>query len=1342
MNAEPQPKNTTVNFDGENSGQMVVGDHNVQVHAEAGAMVYVAQQGNLEPHPSDSPVLLKPDRGDELIGREEVVEEAKLMLADSEPFLVYGDRKIGKTTIIKHLYFLFEKDLAEQGNSQLADGCVYVSQSENQHLDDLLVEIFDAFHEPLIVGENVVAYRPSKSHFRKFMGSKRALIIIDNVQLSGSDTKALLEALPECTLLLAGDQPVLQNEDQMFEIAGLPEESSVQLFAKRLKRELQDDEREAVAKLCRLLAGSPQDIRNAATRFRRGKTLAELTQEASGPQPLAESATESTSEPLVPPPATSTELTPTERNAAVAAAAVNGVIASPELLTSPAARTTSDGVPGEANENSGGATELEESAYAYHGSGYKVDDALLQELSRTDPDAIEACRERLLDHFIDWAQQHQDDDQLLVDSDPMLEILKWSADTGKWQKTIDLGMLIERQVMLSGNWGDWRVVLDAILVAARGIGDPKREAWALHQRGTLKFARHEKRSHNAAADLDQARKIREKLDDPLAMAISEHNFRIARPWYWRLMRRGFWILLGFIIGSLLTLFALYHEDHEIEISHPDMLGGTTRTATVRLKTALDEPVTFKIDPQPGLIKLVDRDDHKLTIDAGETSAEFAFEAAQPTSNDLVPCSFIVTQVPNVGASLRTFIIPARVVFNVKRSNPGPDESTLVKSVSFFRSDDLETSIKKVIGGELVVCRVEFDQPLRVSEPAINISPRPEWLVESAGDVTANSLRLDDRVIELKLQTLPVDSDLELSVSVEGGEIDGRLEVFAPKIESIDLPERLVSGNIVNATVKLDGKAPASGTTFRFAAEMMNVASVHPFGDGIIPVAIHQTPAQTSQLIFRPATVTIKPGERSVPFEILCPHVGTDVQFRIVAVSNHANFESAVKIEPAALHAFSVTQDSIVDGGVVEAVVEAVVELDGTAPEGGATVAIKYSADAKLLSALAESTHTITIPVGERRSSVSLALPRLCLEQQTTVAISASMVTRQSVPSAMPSTDTIEVKPRLVALGDLTFETDRIQGGSMLRGALDLKRNGSEDSAEISLAVKTEGGEPITEEQFAELAGFGNFAANESHNQIQLRLDHVDEPVDLLFTATDGPCTTIVRKVHVEPEALATLELARPTVKAGEAIECIVSLREPSTRELMIRRVLEYLPSSREGATRVRKELTPLRVSANEPSVTFRVGTSTKITEATDLSISLSLFGSKLHETARVLPYEPLPQPSLHHLDRIVLSTKYVACGGRLRGQIILNRRAGSEPITVHLNSSHPGNVLMPTQVVIAAGQQSTQFDIVTTAGRDPSTVRIVASLRDEKNTASFRLDACPGQSCQPSYYGRSFRRRW
>ena len=466
------------------SSVIVTGDNvtlNVSLDAAEGALLDrladVRQPVPL-PLPLDSRPRLFPNHVDRDVVAQAVLAEA----AGAGAANLYGEPGIGKSHVLAHAAHLPE--------ATAADGVAYVPAGEAP-LDDVLQALFEEFYD---CGSPAV--RPSRSRLRRELRDRRALVVVDGLELGPDDARAVLEAAPGCTFLVASSERRLRD-GATIRLTGLELRYALELVEQELGRPLTADERPDAERLCEALGGHPWRIREAAARARdEGRSLAEAAR-ALDPADMLDA------------------LTPGERSVLAGLAAAGGGPVGLAHLRELSAVEDVEPV----------LADLERRHLVHsHSPRYSLAEPLREEIeARWD---LEPQREHALAHYTGWSERHPGEPAVAEERPALLALLRWASATGRSEETIRLGRAVDPALAASGRLGSWGETVEAVLGAARRSGDAAVEAWALHQRGTWTACL--VGGEPALADLEAARELRERLGDRAGEAATRHNIEVVR----------------------------------------------------------------------------------------------------------------------------------------------------------------------------------------------------------------------------------------------------------------------------------------------------------------------------------------------------------------------------------------------------------------------------------------------------------------------------------------------------------------------------------------------------------------------------------------------------------------------------------------------------------------------------------------------------------------------------------------------------------------------------------------------------------------------------------------------
>ena len=485
------PTNIEAQIQGEISGQVAVGNYNIQIGSIHGGVVNIVQpEQQPRPWPRPNPVFLRPRPFPGLLDREAEVGTASAALQSATPVEFHGQAGLGKTTLLRHLSH-------HPAATSFPDGVVYLS-ARHQPIDDLLQSLFDAFYE------SDVPFKPTDAQVRHALQKKQALILLDDVDLARDEVEALMDVAPGCTFLLASPERRLWGEGRAVALRGLPPGDAQALVERELGRPLTPEERTAAQNLCTALEGHPLRLLQAAAMAREeGRSLAEVARRTQIPSPV-EALTAETLNALPKP----------ERQVLAALAALGGAPLPADHLAALA------GLPNVAPALE---TLLRRGLVQAHSPRYSLAGALGEDLQQMWD--LTPWAERTLAYFTTWAERHRSaSDRLLEEADAILQALKWAAGAGCWKEVLRLGWAVEGALALGRRWGAWAQVLQWVLQAARVLGDRAAEAWSLHQLGSRALCLGDAAA--ARTSLSQALRMREAIGDRAGAAVTRHNLNL------------------------------------------------------------------------------------------------------------------------------------------------------------------------------------------------------------------------------------------------------------------------------------------------------------------------------------------------------------------------------------------------------------------------------------------------------------------------------------------------------------------------------------------------------------------------------------------------------------------------------------------------------------------------------------------------------------------------------------------------------------------------------------------------------------------------------------------------
>jgi LysM repeat protein len=474
------------------SGQVAVGKYVLQIGDVHGGVVNVAMpQERPRLRARSTPIDLRPRPFPLLLDRKAPLSAATAALAAAKPVEFYGRRGIGKTALLRYL-------ANHPASAAYADGVVYLS-ARRQSLGELLQALFEAFYE------SDLPVKPSETRVRHALQNKKALILLDDVDLPREEIALLLDVAPRSTFLLASPDGHLWGEGRVLPLEGLPLEDATTLVARELGRRLVPVEAAAAKTLCAALGGHPLRIILAVARVRQeGVSLAQLAREVTK---------DDSDEALVAP--VLAARSDKEKRALAAMAALGG------------APLPADGIgalSGVADAVDVLDTLLELGLVLAEGSTYRLPDLVVRALGQIWD--LSGWKERAFEYVLSWAERSDDDDDGMIAAyaEAVREMLRWAAAARRWADVLRLARAVDGSLALAARWEAWKRVLNWGLQAARELGNEQGIAWAHHQLGTRALCLGDKQVARQA--LIKALRAWQSLGDGRGVAITRHNLRI------------------------------------------------------------------------------------------------------------------------------------------------------------------------------------------------------------------------------------------------------------------------------------------------------------------------------------------------------------------------------------------------------------------------------------------------------------------------------------------------------------------------------------------------------------------------------------------------------------------------------------------------------------------------------------------------------------------------------------------------------------------------------------------------------------------------------------------------
>jgi hypothetical protein len=478
-------------------GMVVTGSNNkmAMINDSPGAKIYQLDHVDPIARRENAPVGLPVSKPVLFLGRD--AEKSALLnaLQSGRIVVLMADNGMGKTSLVSAVY---DQLVAANPGRKV----IYLN-AEYKHGPELEFVVYDAFYNR--PEGNVPDHTPMAAG----LADDNALIIVDNLAVSGNDLGSLVDLAPKSSFVLITSS-ITTVDSTPVALRGLPDADAEALFEKKMQEALDDASRQDAIQICEMLKGVPDLIITVALRALLNQEgpadlLAELKSRGFDDAALAS--------------LTTAKLTPSQKKVLtfIAVAGEDSTVPAPLLAQ---LRNRFPDLDVDATV----ARLIELHLVQAHSPRYSLCGTLSTILDNAWD--LTADRDQMLDIAINWLPAQQPSDAVEDSLPLMLRLMKNAAEREKWSEVVKLGRALERFLFYFTWWGAWGDVLNILLRAAKALGDRLLEGWAKHQLGTRALA--EGALDIASSNLAEALKIRQSIHDGPGLEATQHNLQVLK----------------------------------------------------------------------------------------------------------------------------------------------------------------------------------------------------------------------------------------------------------------------------------------------------------------------------------------------------------------------------------------------------------------------------------------------------------------------------------------------------------------------------------------------------------------------------------------------------------------------------------------------------------------------------------------------------------------------------------------------------------------------------------------------------------------------------------------------
>lgn len=428
-----------------------------------------------------------------LLGRDSELIIAHNSLQAGQLLEFVGQEGIGKTTLLR----------AVSSKYQLPDGMIYLS-ARNSPLDDLILNIFESFYR------SDTSYKPALIECKHYLKNIKALILLDDLELTTDDILLLVTTMPNSSFILTSQERRLGHiSGNSVALQGLSLETSIMLVEKNLNRQITSEELPFIKSICSTLNGHPLRLIQTASLVREGNnTFSNISREI-----LEDSSGKSIFSDVI------ARLTKSEKN-------ILALLANLGALTDNAIKKLA--VSTDAPDTKADLEKLkklglvQENNTVYQPTD-RVVQAIQQEYSITTPE------EDVLSYYADWSKRDKTPEEIAVESKFILRNLELLRDSKQWDDILKLTREVSDVFFSKKRFTILKQIMVIAHDASQRTKDKNIEAWTLEYLGFCELGLGN--SMLARSYLSQTLELQDSIGDKDGAARTRenlHNLRLLR----------------------------------------------------------------------------------------------------------------------------------------------------------------------------------------------------------------------------------------------------------------------------------------------------------------------------------------------------------------------------------------------------------------------------------------------------------------------------------------------------------------------------------------------------------------------------------------------------------------------------------------------------------------------------------------------------------------------------------------------------------------------------------------------------------------------------------------------